>query len=205
MEYLCKTSNTFWADESEDVMKKLLSMVIVTLMLFVGAESDSCVGKILYIGIPNAPAEQILAELVATLVTERTGTTVKIVPFKEMRDVYAAVKKGEVGLVIENRDRAFEILGKPREANAKNAQEIVRREYQKNLNMVWLEPIGGTPPYSPVISTETLTSLPALPKLLNKLSGVLTDDSYSKLVKAAKNDSKPKKSAREFLKAKRLI
>lgn len=186
-------------------MKKLLSMLVVAFILFAGAESYSCVGKVLYIGIPNAPAEQLLAELVATLVTERTGTTVKIVPFKEMRDVYAAVKKGEIGLVIENRDRAFEILGKPREANAKTAQEIVRREYQKTLNMVWLEPMGGTPPYSPVISTDTLTSLPALPKLLNKLSGVLTDDSYSKLVKAAKSDSKPKKTAREFLKAKRLI
>lgn len=186
-------------------MKKWLSVLIVSILLLAGAESDSCVGKILYIGIPNAPAEQLLAELVATLVTERTGTTVKIVPFKDARDVYAAVKKGEVGLVIENRDRAFEILGKPREANAKNAQEIVRHEYQKNLNMVWLEPIGGTPPYSPVISTDTLTSLPALPKLLNKLSGVLTDDSYSKLVKAARIDNKPKKAAKDFLKAKRLI
>lgn len=186
-------------------MKRILMMVFLGVMLLLGNESRACVGKVLYIGILNAPAEQMMAEIVATLVTERTGTTVKVLSFKDMRGVYAAVKKGEVGLIIENRDRALDFLGKPRDNNPKSAQETVKREYQKTLNMVWLEPMGGNPPYAPVIAVDTLNSLPALPKLLNKLSGILTEDACNRLVKSAKGDEKPKKVARDFLKSKRLI
>ncbi len=183
----------------------MLLMVLLAIILMFGDQSQACVGKVLFIGILNAPAEQMMAEIVATLVTERTGTAVKILTFKDTREVYAAVKKGEVGLMIENRDRALDFLGKPRDNNAKTAQETVKREYQKTLNMVWLEPMGGNPPYAAVISADSLNSLPALPKLLNKLTGIFTDDAYNRLVKSAKGDEKPKKVARDFLKAKRLI
>jgi glycine betaine/choline ABC-type transport system substrate-binding protein len=186
-------------------MKRFVAVAILGVLLFVGQQSQACVGKILYIGIQNSPNEQFLAEVVATLVAERTGTTVKILPFKDEKDMYAAVKKGEVGLVIENRDRALDFLSKPRDNNAKSAQETVKREYQKNLNMVWLEPMGGTPSYASVLTADTLSSLPALPKLLNKLSGIVNDEAYSKMLKSSKADEKPKKAAREFLKSKRLI
>lgn len=186
-------------------MKRVVAICILGLLLWVSRESGACVGKVLHIGISNSPAEQLIAEMVATLVTERTGTSVKIVPFKDSREIYAAARKGEIGLVIENRDRAFDILGKPRDNNPKSAQETLRREYRKTLNMVWLDSLGGTPPYAPVLSADTLNSLPALPKLLNKLSGILTEDAYNKLIKSAKSDEKPKKVARDFLKAKRLI
>lgn len=186
-------------------MKRVLIAGVIAFLVMLGNNLDACVGKILYIGVQNSPGEQVLAEMVATLVTERTGTTVKIVPFRDLKDLYAAVKKGELGLVIENRDRALEFLGKPRDSNPKTAQETVKREYQKSLNMIWLEPMGGTPPFASVISTETLSSLPALPKLLNKLSGIVNDEAYGKMVKSYKADEKPKKTAREFLKSKRLI
>jgi len=186
-------------------MKRWFMGTLLALLLVTAGEAGACVGKILYIGIPNAPAEQVLAELVATLVSERTGTTVKVLSFKDSRELYAAVKKGNVGLVIENRDRGFDVLGKPRESNPKTALETLRREYQRTLNMVWLEPFGGDPPYAPVITTETLSSLPALPKLLNKLAGMLTDDVCARLVKAARGDDRTKKVARDFLKSKRLI
>lgn len=186
-------------------MKRGIAILVFGMLLTLAGMSQACVGKVLHIGIPNAPADQLLAEMVATLVTERTGTTVKIVSFKDSRELYAAVRKGEIGLVIENRDRAFDMLGRPRDTNPKSSQETLRAEYQKTLNMVWLNSFGGNPPYAPVLTQETMNSLPALPKLLNKLSGILTEDAYNRLVKNAKPDDKPKKVAREFLKSKRLI
>ncbi|GAM11308.1 substrate binding domain of ABC-type glycine betaine transport system [Geobacter sp. OR-1] len=180
-------------------------MLVLAMLLSFSTQATACVGKVLYIGIANSPTEQLIAEMVAVLVTERTGTSVKIVSFKDAKAVYAAARKGEIGLLIENRDRAFDMIGKPRDNNSRTAQETLRREYQKTLNMVWLDSLGGSPPYAPVLSTDTLSSLPALPKLLNKLSGILTEDAYNKLVKSAKSDEKPKKVARDFLKAKRLI
>ena len=186
-------------------MKRVVVVCVLVLLLWGARESGACVGKVLHIGISNSPAEQLIAEMVATLVTERTGTSVKIVPFKDAKEIYAAARKGEIGLVIENRDRAFDVLGKPRDTNPKSAQDTLKREYKKTLNMVWLDSLGGTPPYAPVLSADTLSSLPALPKLLNKLSGILTEDVYNRLIKSAKSDEKPKKVARDFLKAKRLI
>lgn len=180
-------------------------MFCIVLLLALPFVSHACVGKVLYIGIPDTPADTLLAEMAATLVTERTGTTVKIVSFKGSRELYAAVRKGEIGLIIEKRDRAFEMLGKPRDNNPKTAQETLKREYQKSLNMVLMEPFGGNPGYSHLLSSETLNSLPALPKLLKKLSGVLTEDVCNRLIKSAKPGENPKKLAREFLKSKRLI
>jgi glycine betaine/choline ABC-type transport system substrate-binding protein len=187
------------------VVRIILCICSLGLMLMVSQISTACVGKVLHIGIQNGPAEQVLAEMVAALVTERTGTSVKIVAYKDSHEIYAAVKKGDVGLVIENRARAVDMLGKQRDTNPKSAQEFLRREYQKTLNMVWLDGFGGPQPYAPVLSADTINTLPALPKLLGKLSGVFNDDSYNRLVKSAKSDEKPKKVARDFLKAKRLI
>jgi glycine betaine/choline ABC-type transport system substrate-binding protein len=46
---------------------------------------------------------------------------------------------------------------------------------------------------------------PALPKLLNKLSGALANDTYTKLLKTVESGDKTKKVAKDFLKGKKLI
>jgi glycine betaine/choline ABC-type transport system substrate-binding protein len=121
------------------------------------------------------------------------------------------VKQGQVGLLIESTDHAMELLNKPRENNPKVAYDVAKREFRKNLNLVWLEPFGAMPGsganqlYAPVLSVDVLGNLPALPKLLNKLTGILSDGSYAKLVKSVNDKEKPKKVARDFLKSRKLI
>src|SRR6185369_2951639 len=110
---------------------------------------------------------------------ERTGTTVKILQFKDSTELYNAVKKGEVGVLVENTERALRLLDR-KENNAKQAYETAKSEYRKSYNLVWLEPFGTNQSFAPVITTDTMSHLPALPKLLNKLSGTLNDESYGK-------------------------
>jgi glycine betaine/choline ABC-type transport system substrate-binding protein len=190
-------------------MKKLIMVTLFTLMLIGNKQATACVGKTLYIGISSSANEQLLAEMVSVLVSERTGTTVKILTYKDSKEIYNAVKQGQVGLMIENTDHALVLMSKPKENSAKAAYELVKKEYRKNLNLVWLEPFGSMPAsqssYAPVITAEVLGNLPALPKLINKLTGILNEGSYAKLVKAVKDDEKPKKVARDFLKARKLI
>jgi len=81
----------------------------------------------------------------------------------------------------------------------------VKSEYKKSLNLVWFEQFGGSQRFAPVVSVDTLSNYPALPKLINKLAGVLNDDSFAKLAKTAESEEKLKKSTREFLKSKKLI
>lgn len=190
-----------------------MSRVFWALLLIVSAlyisPLNACVGKTLHIGILDTPNEQMLAELTSQLITARTGTTVKIDTFKAQKDLYSAVKQGQLGMVIESTDRAFEMIGKPREAG-KAAFDSAKAEYRKSLNLIWLDPYGAVQGGSssqllaPVIANDTLSSLPALPKLLKKLSGITSDSGYNRIMKA-NGDEKPKKLAKDFLKAKKLI
>lgn len=192
-------------------MKKLVVLVIFIFLTVMATNAKACVGKVLYIGVTNSAHDQLLAEMISALVTERTGTTVKILTFKSGADIYNAVRHGQVGLIIENTDHGLELVKRPKEANAKTAFEIVKKEHRKAFNLVWLEPLGtltgngSSQLIAPVISLEVLGNLPALPKLINKLSGIVNDSSYPRMVKMIRGEDKPNKLAREFLKAKKLI
>ncbi|HEY3309014.1 MAG TPA: glycine betaine ABC transporter substrate-binding protein [Desulfuromonadaceae bacterium] len=161
-------------------------------------------GKTLFVGTSGSSHELLLAEIISQLITERTGTTVKIQQFKDSTELYNAVKKGEVGMLVENTGHALQILDR-KEDHSKQAYDLVKKEYRKSFNLVWLDPFGTSHSYAPVISIDTVGHLPALPKLLNKLSGALTEETYTKMLKSLKADEKPRKIARDFLKAKKLI
>jgi glycine betaine/choline ABC-type transport system substrate-binding protein len=191
-------------------MPRLVWAVLAMLLSLYISPACACVGKTLHLGIVDSPSDQLLAEIVSQLIMERTGTTVKVDVYKDSRQLYNAVRQGDVGLLIENTDRALEVTGKRREASAKGAYDVAKAEYRKSLNLVWLEPFGSAGGgsgqlYAPVISTEVMGSLPALPKLLMKLAGVTNDAAFGRLLKSAKGEDKPKKVARDFLKAKKLI
>jgi len=189
-------------------MSRLFWALLLAVFALSVSPLNACVGKTLHIGIIDNPTEQLLAELTSQLITARTGTTVKIDRFKGQQELYNAVKKGEIGLVIESTDRAMEMIGKPRETPAKAALETARSEYRKSLNMIWLEPYGqvqgGQQTVAPVITSDILNSLPALPKLLQKLSGITADAAYARMLKA-RGDDGGKKIARDFLKNRKLI
>ena len=186
-------------------MKKTLLYIFMLSVILFSQRAGACVGKTLFIGVTNAPNELLFAEMISLLVVERTGTSVKIVTFKDAREMYSAVKKGEVGVIIDNADRALKLLAKPAEGNGKAAYETARKEYRKGMNLVWLEPFGVSQYYAPVISVETIGNLPALPKLINKLAGMVNDETCARLLRAVKGDDKAKKVAKDFLKARKLI
>jgi glycine betaine/choline ABC-type transport system substrate-binding protein len=192
-------------------MARIAAMITALLVLSFTTPAPACVGKTLFIGISGTPQEHLLAELVSVLVTERTGTTAKILVYPDSRELYGAVRQGKVGLVIENTDRAMDILGKAREGGGRAPLESVKADYRRTLNLVWLEPFGVAPGtntsqlYAPVIAMDLLGNLPALPKLLQKLAGVAADSNYVRLASSVKGEEKAKKMAREYLKSRKLI
>jgi len=185
-------------------MRQLVISLLLLCAISITPSAQACVGRTLFLGISGTPREILFAEIVSQLVTERTGTTVKILQFKDSAELYNAIKKGEVGILVESTDRALQIL-KRKEDNSGQAYDLVKEEYRKSLNLVWLKPFGTPHLLAPVISVDTIGHLPALPKLLNKLAGILNDDSYNRLLKSLKSDEKPRRIAHDFLKAKKLI
>lgn len=194
-------------------MRKIFFYPLIAMLFAFSHQANACVGKILYIGTLNSIHEQVLSEMLSILINERTGTTVNIKYYKDSKELYNAVKKNEVGILIENTDRAMEILGRQKEENMEKAYNISKEEFKKNLNLVWLKPFSPLPInemknlyyYSPLITIDVLGNFPALPRVINKLSGIISDENFLKMVESVKSGEKPKKVARDFLKAKKLI
>lgn len=186
-------------------MKRLVSLAVLATLLIVAQLSSACVGKTIVVGVANSASEKLLADMASIMITERTGSSVKVQVFKDSKELYSAAKQGHVNVIIESTDRAVEMLGKPTDAAAKSPYDYVKSEYRKSLNLVWLEPFGGTRQYAPVLTTETLSNYPALPKLLNKLAGVVTSETCTKLLKTVDSDASSRKVSKDFLKGKKLI
>lgn len=184
-------------------MKKIVCTVLALTLMITASISIACVGKTIHLGISN-PNERLMAEMASLMITERTGSTVKIDVYNDSKALYAAVKQGNVNLLLENTERANEILGKGKTSGSADLNSI-KSEYRKTYNLTWLTPFGAAPQYAPVLTAETLSNYPALPKLLNKLTATLPNDTYSKLLKSVHSDDKTRKVAKDFLKGKKLI
>lgn len=182
-------------------MKKYVAIIVLTALAGIVQISSACVGKTIHLGISNTANERLLAEMASILITERTGSSVKIDVYKDSKELYAAIRQGNVNVLFENVQHGAEVIGKSKETPF----DQIKSEYRTKMSLTWLEPISGTSKYGPVITSETLANYPALPKLLNKLSGALANDTYTKLLKTIESDDKAKKVAKDFLKGKKLI
>jgi glycine betaine/choline ABC-type transport system substrate-binding protein len=155
----------------------------------------------------------VLAEMLSSLINERTGSTVAIQFYKDEQELYEAVKVNQVDISIENTLRAMQVLNKPAVSDVDKAYAFVKSTYEKEKGLVWLKPFGflhsngsAAPSYtSAVLRVEVLNNFPALPRVIGKLGNTLNDETYAKLMKSVESGEQPKKAARDFLKAKKLI
>jgi glycine betaine/choline ABC-type transport system substrate-binding protein len=192
-------------------MKRIFFTLLMLFLVKSGVEA--CVGKVLTIGVVNSPHDRVLAELISVLIQERTGTTVSVRHFSNSRELYAAVEKNEVAILIENTDRGPGVLGRAAGEQGEQAYALLKEEFRKRYNLVWLQPAGapvgeggpGKTLYSPALTIEVMNNFPALPRVINKLAGVMNDEGYRKLEKSVESGEKPAKAARDFLKAKKFI
>ncbi len=187
-------------------------MLMAAALLLFSPQSDACVGKALNIGVVHSTEGKVFAELLSALIAERTGTSVKAKFYKSSLEIYEAVKRKEVDILIENTTRALDILNKPSESDAATTYEIVKATYEKEKGLVWLKPFGflngsgDSPSFTAaLLRDDVLTNFPALPRVINKLGGIINDETYTRLIKSVESGERPEKVARDFLKSKKLI
>lgn len=189
---------------------KFISLLII-LLLLVSSQSQACIGRILNIGIVDSANENLLAELVSVLINERTGTTVNIKQFNGFDEIYDAVRKEEIGIVIENTDHAVHMLKIPKNEDKKKDYDAAKKEFRDTLNLTMLKPFGFIPAeegiyyYSAVVTEDVLVNFPALPRVINKLRDISNDRHFDKVIESARSGKKVKRVARDFLKKKKLI
>jgi len=192
-----------------------LSLALLLLLTIVPA-AQACVGRILYIGAIDTPESKLMAELLVTLINERTGTNVKIRFTNNRNDLYAAFKtrdeNGRVDIIIENTADAMARLHKARLGNPDQEYTEIKKLYEKELAVVWLTPFGfrsggGPVPAlsAPLIRQDVLTNFPLLPRILNKLSNAIDSQTYNTLLSKINGGGKPKNVAKDFLKERKFI
>ncbi len=194
-------------------MKRLLFISAVIMFLTFSPKVDACVGKVLNVGVIYSAEGQVFAEMLAAIINERTGTTVHTKFYKNSQELYEGVKTKQVDILIENAARALQMLNRPVGADAKKAYETVKAIYEKEKGLAWLKPCGflkgrgsDHPSYTAtVLRMDVCSNFPALPRVIDKLGGIISDDIYSRLIQSVEAGEKPKKVARDFLKSKKLI
>jgi osmoprotectant transport system substrate-binding protein len=170
----------------------------------------ACVGKTLHIAAAGSIQQDILAQALATLISERTGTTTKVDRFADAQAAHDALGKADLDIVVAYTGQARrEILKKPAIAESQALYEAVRDEYNQDLNLVWLAPFGFNDAKlgqaAPVARKDTLKKFPALARLINKLGDVIDEATMARLEAQVKSGKTAAEVARAFLKESKLI
>ena len=188
--------------------KTALLFTASLLLLFCTSTSYSCVGRILNLTVNESAEQQIIAHIMATYITERTGTTVNIVNSSE--DIGTQCP-GDICINYVNTG----LSGMSSDNQGTDEQEnysLVKEYYVENEGLVWLKPFGYKGPVQqedasmavPIANRESLAKFPILHRVINKLGSLIDDSSLQELLQqTAGGDAES--VAKDFLKAKNLI
>ena len=197
--------------------KTFHAVFILILGLFLASPAHSCIGRILYIGATNTDQEKLMSEMLALLINERTGTSVKIRYFDTNDQVYEALKSNteeeRVDIIVEDTADAAAFLKQTLSDDIDKEYQAIKKEYEQKLNIIWLNPFGftnnkpdtGRTVSAPLVRRDVLTNFPLLPRILNKLSGAINDATFQILLDKVDSGRKPKSVAKDFLRVKKLI
>lgn len=161
--------------------------------------SFACVGKTIFIGHLDTKEDEIISNILSRLITERTGTSVKLKKYSDASTIINAASSGEIDLFIFDN---IKISSFSKIADFDKAKS----DFNTKFNLVFLKPLleHKNEYIVPIIRKDTLKKFPALPRLIEKLNGLLPASVVSNLVKDAEKRG-IKDTVREFLKSKSLI
>ena len=197
---------------------RYLASLILASLLIAGPSVQTvhaCVGKSLVIGAMDGSQQQVLAQMLSILISERTGTSVKVVPVAGRAEAHDALLRADLDMYIEYTGVGQVLLLKDEPiADSEALFDAVKSRYNRELNLVWMQPFGfselamapeGTvADAAPVVRKDTLKKFPALARLINKLGGAIDAETIRSLEKECA-DGNSREVARNFLKKNRFI
>lgn len=202
-------------------MKSGIAVIFAALLWALAAgglavpPAQACVGKTIVVGALADTQQQVLAHLLSVLISERTGTTVKVVPVESHQKAHEGMLRADLDMYVEYTGvgQVTLLKGAPI-ADAGELYRTVKERYNQELNLVWLKPFGfaddryapaGTvAEAAPVVRKDTLKKFPALARLIDNLGGAI-DASTMQTLEAAGAAGNPGEVARRFLKEQRFI
>jgi osmoprotectant transport system substrate-binding protein len=200
------------------MLRKLVGILVFFLVIMTSVSASiGCVGRVLYVGALPSDADRLMSELLVMLINERTGTNVQIRFFDDRNQLYNAMKLTDeaerVDIIVEDTSQAMSLLKRQRLTDANQEYMMAKELYDKELDIIWLNPFGfkkkqtvAEPTVSaPLLRRDVLTNFPLLPRILNKLAGTIDDETFNDLEARVSAGDKPKNVAKDFLRTKKLI
>ena len=184
----------------------LLVPAALLLLLTFTSTGHSCVGRILNLTVNESPEQQLVAHIMATYITERTGTTVNIVNSSEK-----VGPQCPTDICINYVNTGLSGMSSEQGSDEQENYSLVK-EYYIDENMVWLKPFGYKGPVKqedaslavPVANRESLAKFPVLDRVINKLGNLIDDSSLEQLLQQTESGD-AESVAKDFLKTKNLI
>lgn len=192
--------------------RKMIALFALLMFVF-PLTSFACVGKTLVIGSTGGVQQELLANMLAQLIIERTGTSIKLVTHDSSSSAHQALLNDDLDIYVEYTGVGqVQILGGEPLQDADQLYQTVKKRYNEEMNLIWLKPLGfeaagqgGLPMQAvPVARKDTLKKFPALARLINKLGGKIDAPTIARL-EADAGSQGVKAVARTFLKQNRLI
>lgn len=196
-------------------MNRKISIIIVCTFLLVWAvQVYGCLSNTINIGLLDNDESRLMAEIVSLTISERTGTNVRLL-------IYETGEELSKALTIENRDDRIDFT-------VENLEKIIQTEERTNITIIKTEKntdsfnINDSPTFNhhPLVPgnlnkkeygvlvfyrNDLLKDYPLLPRLLNKISRAIDNESYKQLLQNVVDGKKPRNVARDYLRNKNLI
>lgn len=190
--------------------KKTMALLTGSVLLVALAVSpgQSCVGRVLNLTIDGSAEQKAVGQLMATYINERTGTTVTLVENQQSADGTCATD-----VCIQYLKPALAGIGGDQPQDEKEGYAKGKEFYLENKSIVWLKPFAFKGPVAnqaeasiaiPVSPREALGKFPVLDRVINKLSGMVSDSLVQEMIQKSQG-ADPAAAAKELLKAQKLI
>jgi glycine betaine/choline ABC-type transport system substrate-binding protein len=200
-------------------MKQKITFILASCIILVFAfalPSQSCVGRILTVSVNDSIEQKLMGQLLATYITERTGTTVNMTTALDVTTSEKQIKECKADIFINYLNAGLAgIKDADASGNAQEAYGLVKQYYNDKFEMVWLKPLGYKGPLAvqdeksrslaiPVTTREVLNRFPVLDRVINKLGGRIDEGTLQQLIQQAES-KEILEVVKEFLKGQNLI
>lgn len=190
-------------------MKEKISLVLVgsaLLLLALASPGYSCVGRVLTVSVNDSIEQKLMGQMLATYITERTGTTVNMTSALDIQQSEEQIKECKADIFINYINAGLNgIEGADKNGAQEKNYSLVKQYYVDKYNMVWLKPFGYKGPIMtdsgqnesnvslavPVTTRDVLNRFPVLDRVINKLSGRIDEKTLEQLIQKTQTEEIP--------------